>query len=194
MLYKSYISDNINANYLSIGCISNGKCKKCGNKSNLCKYGGMFNFDDTDKLYKHISDNHTASEFCLVERRTEYFMLFFDLDVAENVIDKDKILYFFDFIIGNISHVIKYYVHMKKSQKELRYIYSDRSDGKTNKLHLYYPYIIVNSHYAITIREKIIHNIMENNKFNIDEATYRKIIDNSLHRQIKIISIYCNLN
>lgn len=183
MLYKNHIADNLSANYLSIGCLSNGKCKKCGNKSNLCKYGGMFKFDDTEKLYKHISNNHNASEFCLVERRTEYFMLFFDLDVAEDVIEKDKMIELFSFIIENISHVLKYYIHMKKSQKELRYIYSDRSDSKINKLHLYYPYIVVNSHHALAIREKVIQNIMQDNKFNIDEAAYRKIIDDSVYKQ-----------
>lgn len=181
---KKYIADNINANYLSIGCLKNNVCTKNKNgcKTEQCKCCGMFKFDQ-DTLYNYITDNYETSQYCFVERRTEYFMLFFDLDVAENIIEENKLAELFDFIIDNITKVLSYYIRMKNSKKELRYIYSDRND-KRNKLHIYFPNIILNKHHCMAIREKLIEYILKDNKFGVlGEISYRTIIDESVYKQ-----------
>lgn len=85
------------------------------------------------------------------------------------------------FIINHFNEVLKYYINVQSD--EITYIYSDRED-KENKLHIYYPNIIINKYHALTIRKKVINNILGdiNNKYGLDSDTWIKIIDASVYK------------
>ncbi len=180
MKLKSYTANNKDANYLSIGC---KKDKNHIENQNSCKYGGMYRIDPYE-LYNYILHNENAKHSCFVERRTEYFMLFFDLDVADQLIIDNKfdVIKLFEFIIDKIIGAISFYIRVGNSKKEIKYIYSDRND-KNNKLHLYFPNIILNSYQAMAIRNKLLSDILKDNIFNLSKEQYETIIDDSVYKQ-----------
>ena len=142
-------SDNDIANYLSIGC---GKSNKHSPLTNHCILSGKFHFPNTDNLFNFIINDPLSKRFCFVERRTEYFLLFFDFDIDKYLpnIEQIDITKFYEYLIANITETLCFYFDLKDSEK--KYIFSDRDDKKN--FHLYFPRIIINKYHAIEIRKK----------------------------------------
>jgi len=147
---------------------------------------GMFDINNVEKFFSYIKRNYNHSEYkyCFVEKRTEYYKLFFDLDMKDDIIKKIiennenfKINKFWNYIIKNIDEVLKYYIN----DFNFEYIYSFRADNEY-KLHLYYPKIIVNSSIALTIRDKLIKNLMADDMNCIDKLIYEKIFDDHVYK------------
>ena len=170
------------ANYLSIGCrdtethgaIING----------VCLFGGCYNFPQ-NKLFEFIAKYHDCPEFLwsFVERRTEYFMLFCDFDIdkylpaALNINVSELCEHLVDMIVSILSD----YIILSDNSDEIKYIFSDRSDNKSN-FHLYFPNIILNKSQALTIRCKLIDKLLETNKYNMSKDIYNNIIDESIYK------------
>ena len=181
---SQYKSNKLEANYLSIGCKSNERHGEF--IKNKCFYGGVYNIDP-NVLYKYILTEPFAKFRCFVEQRTEYFMLFYDLDIDEQLkIDYYK---FFDFIIDKILLSLRYYINLSENEHELLYIYSDRVDKK-NKLHLYFINIVINRFQALTLRNKLIELIIEDNLFKLTREQLDKIIDESIFVQCGLRLLY----
>ena len=184
---------------------------KAKNKSlaNVVSMGlkkGMFKFPNISSLYHYmiknnkLNTNSFASNFCFVDMKTEYFILFWDFDIDDKVkfnditslqffttnhIDYDA---FWKYVIKYVLKAIRYYIKPKKSI--CKYIYSDRSDKMKYKLHLYFPNIIVNSNYAIAIRNKVLELLLENNIYNVAKEHLDKILDCSVYKNFGLRFMY----
>lgn len=172
---NDYKCETSQSNFLSIGCKAD---KKHGELKNDCVFSGKFNFP-VSALYNFIVSNKAIKRWCFVERRTEYFILFFDFDIDKYLPNKEtvNILDFTNFLINNILKTLNHYFILDECENS--YIYSDRDDK--HNFHLYFPKIIINQHYALTIRKKVIEYIMLDNKFNLEKDTYEHIIDSAVY-------------
>lgn len=169
------------ANYLSIGCLETNNHGPI--VPNKCSYSGKFKFNP-DELFEFIMTTHDKPEgklFCFVERRSEYFMLIYDFDIDKYLPNKETIDIdtFIKYLIDNVERALIYYIITNSDNDEIKYIYSDRID-KSN-FHLYFPNIILNTYQALIIRQKIIEQLMSDNKFNLTIETYNDIIDSSIY-------------
>lgn len=131
------------------------------NFRSMGKKKGNFSFDSkvVNDLYKAIVLGD-AKDYCFIETKTEYFKLFFDLDINEADLElfKDyKMDEFWSLIINVINKVLTKWIvePTNNDQTFLQYIYSNRTDID-HKLHLYYPNIIINKGYALALRSLII--------------------------------------
>lgn len=173
---RDHRSTTENSNFLSIGC---RETKKHGPfDKDLCIFAGTFHFNPLE-LYQFVANNVFAKRWCFVERRTEYFKLFFDFDINKYLPDIETIDVnsFIDNLIENIIKGLTYYIVL--TDHIVDYIYSDRAD-KFN-FHLYFPNIILNQHHAIAIRKKIIELLLADNKFNLTIGSYENIVDKSVY-------------
>src|SRR5439155_15863524 len=126
-----YKSDELNSNYLSIGC---HETKKHGPFiKNKCFYGGCVKIKP-DNMYYFILTDPSAQLRCITERRTEFFMLFDDFDIDDLILIKYSIdpILFINFIIENILKALKYYIFISDDGHEIEYIYSDKEDDNGN--------------------------------------------------------------
>ena len=148
---------------------------------------GMFNIKDHKRLHKFIA-NGVNEKMCFVELRTPYYQLFYDLDINDkkknNKLDffKNKhinILKFWKYIIKFILSALNYYI--VDSDNTFDYVYSDRSDDIKHKIHVFFPNIIVNSTYALTIRKKAIELIKIKNKYNLPDKYLKDIFDSCVY-------------
>jgi hypothetical protein len=177
----NYRCGNESANYLSMGCKKD--CMHANSKVNVCAIAGKFDLDQ-EELFDFIAKTRNDQEgwqWCFVERRSEYFILFFDFDVDKYLPNKENVdvSAFTQYLIDNLTKSLEHYIIMNETKDESQYIFSDRDD-KSN-FHLYFLNIILNSKQALAIRNKMIELIMLDNKYNLTVETYNNIIDKSIY-------------
>ena len=175
-------ANNEEANYLSLGCRSNSKHGPIDKSK--CTIQGCFKFEP-DQLFEYIAvicDTVNSKDYCFAERRTNYFMFYVDLDVDKHIPDemKDNPDDLINHIINKLEELLEYYILIDEQKDELKYIYSNKLKGLNT--HLYFPKIILNEKHALTIRDKLIENIVAENKFNLSNDTYINIIDESVYK------------
>lgn len=180
-IYDYKVNTRSEANILSM-C-----CRKCEPRTCECGKGGVFNIP-ISILHRKIL-NGLYRNFCFIELKTEYFKLFFDLDLNNELEKKiSKTADLWKFIISKIDNVLKYYI----KQDVYNYLYSDRKDT-TNKLHLYYPDIILNKYQAQAIRNRLIYEIEKDNKFlQFTMGDYNDIVDESVFKSNGIRLLFNN--
>src|SRR5271166_1107544 len=79
--FTKYRCSNEIGNYLSVGC-KNPEAHKMIHKDE-CTHGGIFRFNQ-DELFEIIAktwDTPQGKSYCFAERKSEYFMLFYDFDI-----------------------------------------------------------------------------------------------------------------
>ena len=172
-----YKSNTESANYLSMGC---KKLEKHGEMTNECTFNGVFNFNPIE-LYGFIAHHPFASRWCFVEKRTQYFKLFYDFDIDKYLpnlqsVDVNK---FIKHLIMSVRKTLDQFIMMEKGLDD--YIFSDRID-KFN-FHLYFPNIIVNSQQAIALRKKLLDIVITNKEFNVSLSDYENIIDKAIYEK-----------
>ena len=136
-----------------------------------------------------ISDKNYA----LIEKRTDFFKLFWDLDLKQDIIKElgdTDLSQFIAFLINQIIYAIKYYIDLDSD--ELEYIYCDKDSG--NGVHLYFPKIIVNSAHALVIRNKLLELCPSETYPDITQELYHKIIDESVFKSNGIRLIHQTYN
>jgi hypothetical protein len=155
---------------------------------------GNYYFPNLNTFYNFIINNRLANRYCFIETKTPCYKLFFDFDIDDiprtgenfsmleyffkNKIDLSK---FWKYIINKVICALKYYIAENNGDKLFEYVYSRRTDVKY-KLHLYFPNLIVNNRTALTIREKMIDLIKEDNIHNLTDGYINKIIDASVFK------------
>nr|QBK88687.1 MAG: DNA primase [Mimivirus LCMiAC01] len=158
---------------------------------------GNFNIPNSNKLYHFIIKNNKpnpkAMYYCFVEKKTPYYILFWDFDINDKT-NKHKISCMLDYFNDNeinfrkfwkyiIKYIIKALQYYISGEDDLyEYIYSNRSDKIKHKLHIYFPNIIVNNEYALTIRNKALEYVRNNNIYNIPEKYLNQILDGSVFK------------
>lgn len=166
-------------NVLSIGC----KCSK-SDRNKTCRYGNILDIP-LNILYQFIL-NDKKQKYCFIEKRSEFFMFYVDLDLDEQLylsfIEKHgDIMLLWNYIIQKIKQTIKHFILLKHDTKETLYIFSDRED-KENKIHLYYPNLIINAGLALSIRSHIIEEIIKDNIYGFTKDQWSSIIDESVYK------------
>jgi hypothetical protein len=163
------------------------KTKTDVNFLSMSECPGNFSIDKRGvlQMYKAIA-NDEMKNFCMVERKTQYFKLFWDFDIDtkhrklfqkfENI----NMPMFWMFIISKLLEVLKAFI-IEKNDKTFKYIYSDRTDIN-HKIHVYFPNIILNSEYCLILRSELIKTLIKNNKYNLTEEDYKLIIDASVFK------------
>lgn len=146
---------------------------------------GNFYFDNPLILYNFITKPHKvtqrAKRFCFIDCRTPYYRLSWDFDMspkdAKYLSDNNiSTTTFLNYIIDNVVKALKYYIAPSETNSDLfNYIYSDRTDDKPSKLHLYFPNIIIDNPIGLTIRQKVLTLIREDNIYN--DMSLETIID-----------------
>lgn len=164
-------NDYVNHTHLGMTCKHANKSPEEKKKINhVCekKSSGSYHYPNNETLYKFIAyaPQSERDMFCISEKVGEYFIFFVDLDL-----DDDKWLIFkendpkltsanfWGKIISVIVQTLKDNITPKNinnsqinSDHYYDYIYSQKMD-KENKIHLYFPHIIINATYARAIRE-----------------------------------------
>jgi hypothetical protein len=73
-------------------------------KANFMSMGyqiGNFYFDNPNILYYFITKNKHAKQYCFIEKKTNFYKLFWDFDIDDNILNhfKDNNIKFNDFWI-----------------------------------------------------------------------------------------------
>ena len=148
---------------------------KTVDKYNYLSFGqitGKYYIENKVDLYKSILKGE-LHHYCLIDLKSPFYPLFYDLDmdlVTLSLIPNIDI--FWDNLIKTIQKAILYYA----VEVNVKYIYSDRSDKKVNKLHIYFPGVIVDNVHALCIRSKVL-ELLGNSKID-----YSKILDASVYK------------
>lgn len=198
-------SEKNSANQTQVGlahCFGKKKCFICKNKvtkenqynyKSIGQFSGKF-FFDRELLYQYIDKKFNRKKpddfnFCLVEKKSEYFVLVFNLYMHEEkmgielFVNRKQII---QFLIKNIMKVLKNYIFLEES---IGYIFSDKEyfDGTEGieDVHLFFPNIIVNSNHCKVIRQKLIELLLSTKEYEFTEEILNKTIDDS---------IYCGAN
>jgi hypothetical protein len=188
----NYLCTKNDANFLSMGCDTHKHY--INSKKELpispfvygqCKDGGNYRFPNPNDLYNFILNSKWAMKYCFAELKTEYFKLFYDLDIDQDVLDyltehteNFNMDQFWNYLIRFIIIGLKYYID--DDEQTFGYIFSDRLD-KNYKLHLYFPNIILHGPFALTIRYKIINLILEDGSYNLTFEHLNKIFDSCVY-------------
>lgn len=159
---------------------------KIGANFECMKNNENFYFPNLVALYEYISKLKSSNDYCFVEVRTQYFKLFFDLDSDNDngFLNMNNYQDFWLYIISKIIISLKQYVKNKDENKFL-YIYSDRED-KINKLHLYFPNIIIDDLDGLAIRRLIIKQIKADNKYKLKDVFLEALIDSAVYKKCGI--------
>jgi len=151
-------------------------------------YGGRSGkFEVPDNMYKlfykvifekkNYSGRTINQECGVVENKSEYYTLIFDLDykddektksLLDNYNPQDITFY----IIDKIEQVLRFFIEDPK----MEYVYCDKNKG--NGVHLYYPNLVINKELGGAIYEKLLEDIKEENCHeHIDKELWNSIID-----------------
>ena len=163
MLNRFYNTENYN-------CFSYGETK------------GTFLIDDN---FLHLTslNEQTCKKYSLVEKKSQYYKLIFDIDFKPLYNDKKKendFFYLYDtkedlitsIIIKSIEEVLKNVF----IEPNCEYVYCDKSDG-THGVHLYYINIIVNNEVSSYLYKLILNLCLNNTKIKMPLLCWQKIID-----------------
>lgn len=171
--YKLKGEEAKNATHFSFGCL-----KGCYDFSKL----------PTDELYNYVIQGKLSS-YCFVEKKTEYFKLFIDFDI-KNVTTIEKIKsfcgfdLFWDTVIGLINEVLLNGICDEgKIDELLHYIYSDKSDNYKERIHLYYPNIIINTEFALGLRKHVIMRLLNIPQLNLDPHECEELYDENVYNK-----------
>jgi hypothetical protein len=153
------------------------------NFTSMGKQAGNFSMDKkgVQKMYEVIAKGNLDS-FCMVERKTPYFKLFFDLDnkKMDKQFKKINEKKFWSYCTKTIVTVLKKFIVEEKTT--FQYIYSTRTDT-THGLHLYFPNIVINSEYAMLLRNQIVKQLIEEEVYkNLTREDYEQIVDDSVYK------------
>jgi len=172
-VFKCYPNDYMLPTHLGISCKYAFKSEEEKRKINhKCekKYSGSYCYPDRRMLYKFVAYSEPIDQdmFCISERVGKYFMFFVDLDLDDkhwNVMKQHnpKITFvdFWDKFINAIIQTLKSNIvpiNGMAHDNFYSYIYSHKSHQK-NKVHLYFPNIIVDKYHARSIRDLSIKSI-----------------------------------
>ncbi|MBY0540246.1 MAG: PriCT-2 domain-containing protein [Campylobacterales bacterium] len=139
--------------------------------------------------YDWIKENciHTK-EYCLVEKKTEYYMLCFDIDFKEDLDEcyKDSHEKITKYIIEKINESIKKII----MSCEILYVYAETTKGLGK--HIYYTSIIVDRTLHMKIYNTMIGLIEKDKKYN--KIIIEKIIDKTVCEQNGIRLFGCIKN
>lgn len=179
-------------------CSGSTKCLLCqgklekGQPYNYQSYGhykGIFKLDK-ELLYRYIDehfDKHKPYMFkyCLIEKKSEYYPLFFDFDLKEDkltadlFLQRDKIVIYF---IKKIQKVLESYIMLEEGAE---YLFSDKEyfdeTQRTGGVHLFYPKLVVNSKHAKVIRQKLVNLLLKSKKYKFTEKILDDVIDSSIY-------------
>lgn len=172
--------------------------KGSGKKGNYVSYGetkGTFKIPP-EKIPIYIRDKIFCQKVALVEIKTEYYRLMFDLDYKPRNEKNEKYYKLYEgreeelttYIIDKIMIVLDD-VFIEPNKK---YIYCDKNIGEG--IHLYYPNIIVNKIIHTEIAERIFSKILEENKYEIEKYVWENIIDTSVSKGNGMRLPYCEYN
>ena len=163
MLARFYNKENYN-------CFSYGETK------------GTFLIDDN---FLHLTslNEKTCKNYSLVEKKTPYYKLIFDIDFKQQYNDKKKENEFFDLYNENetliTSIIIKSVDEVLKNvfiDPNCEYVYCDKSD-ESKGVHLYYPNIIVNNEVSGYLYRLILDLCLGNKKIDLPLLCWQKIVD-----------------
>lgn len=163
MLSRFYNKENYN-------CFSYGEIK------------GTFLIDD-NHLHLMSANSKTCEKYALVEKKTPYYKLIFDIDFKQQYNDKKKENEFFNLYNKNetlitsiITKAINEILVQIFIEPNCDYIYCDKSDGSKG-VHLYYPNIIINNEVSCYIYKLLIDLCLENVKIELPRLCWEKIVD-----------------
>lgn len=161
-----------------------------GNSKLKTGKAGKFIIKDREQLYKYIVniiDNNLEQEYCLTESiKTNFFKFYIDIDIKDNDIkhfnvkelNREK---FIDYILNCVYDCVLDYINNKKL---VDYVFCEKNDN-TVGFHLYFPNIIINLPHAISIINKIIYKVKNENTLKLSNESsgfYNKVIDSSIYR------------
>jgi hypothetical protein len=139
---------------------------------------GVFYFNNGTILEK-ICDSkqyeYFMTNYCFVEKKTDYYQCIFDLDFKET--DKnynkyiDKIQEITNLIIDKINITLKIIF----KNPNIKFIYCDKNKG--TGIHLYYPNIIVNKIVHIEIYNLLLNCLLKDKTFDFDKNIWNTIVD-----------------
>ena len=155
------------------------------------KINGCFNISIA-KLKKICECNKYFEKYALVEKKTEYYKLMFDIDFKEKNVGfveyESKINDITQFILDVISKSLKHVF----CNPDTSYVYCDKNKG--TGIHLYYPNIIVN----IAIHEKIMNlvfsELYNDTKFKLTSKIWNSIFDECISKANGLRLLYFIIN
>lgn len=157
---KKFKTDSINANVFSYGTITGNYLIPMNTLANI-------------SLEKNILES-----YALVEKKTEYYKLIFDIDYKNREQDKDDAKHYIhqtdkitDFIIKNIILVL----NETLDNVDTRYLYADKENDFG--VHLYFPNVIVDKKLHQYIQNKVFSLCVKNDPFKLNEKIWDKILD-----------------
>ena len=142
-----------------------------------------------DQLYHYIvrknKINKNALKYCFVEKKSPYYTLFWDFDICDKIEQSNYLLgYFIDnninlkefweYVIDHLIKTLQYYII--DDGDRFKYIYSNKKKCP-HKLHLYFPNIVINNVFALTIRKKLVNMIKDNNVYKLNDKYVENIVD-----------------
>ena len=164
--------------------------KKNNNDATVFSYGKRKgNYDISPETLASLSmKKDIIQNFAFVERKTTMYKLIFDLDYKDGKditnFYKGKENNITDYILKNILIVLEQIFE----KPDIRYIYADKI--KTQGIHLYFPYIIVDSDlHSYIIKELSILSI-KNDPFSIPLNVWKIIIDESVGKKNGLRLLY----
>lgn len=160
---------------------------KADNKRKALFYGFIKpyygKYDCTYKEYAElITKNENGKKIALTEKRTKYFKLIFDYDLKEEYEIKNKNKLAKDYI-KCVNYTINYYIN---DDKNLGYIVANKNN-KLDKIHLYYPDLIVKSEISICIYNRILD---EMKKLYPENVYFNNILDKSVAERNSIRPLF----
>lgn len=186
--------DKITHNNLNINNKSNSKnfpfsCyTKDSNLINFRSYGtkaGNFYITDLSLLTNFILENKISQSYAFIEVKTNYYKFMIDIDLKkeyEKLIPKPIEL--IDYVLSKFIDALKTLI----VSPNINYIYSDKPEGYG--IHVYFPFIILNNEFACAIHVLCRHLCIQDNKFNLNEEDWNKIIDISVGKQNGLRMLY----
>ena len=164
-LYDYYVKDITKNDY---NCFSYGKLK------------GNFNIPN-NMFHLLCTDKYICENFAIVEKKTEFYMLIYDIDYKPKVNEKGNINKYFDLYDTKENEITD--IIIMAIQKSLLSTFNNpnvsflflHKNNNSKGVHLYYPSITVNNELSKFIYDKIIIECQSQMNLSID--CWKKIVD-----------------
>ena len=153
-----------------------------GELYNMLSYGekwktGKF-YIPYDVMSNLLIEKNIYTSYALVEVKSEYYKLMFDIDLKENkeysAFIKGKEDEITNLIISNINYIIEQTI----VEPNLAYVFCDKNIGEG--IHLYYPEIIVDKYLHQYIQNKVFDKCVSSETIKLDDWVWNKVCDKSV--------------
>lgn len=128
-----------------------------------------------DKICDTKQFEYFVTNYCFVEKKSEYCRCVFDVDFKETDENYNKYSNKLNEIIELITDKIDIVLKIVFKEPNTKFIYCDKNKGQG--VHLYYPDIVVNKIVHIEIYNMLLKCLLKDKTFDFNESIWSKIVD-----------------